>query len=154
MSYETVLPIWQAIQTRFHKTVKVLPEGDLTLQSGPASIGYMLRHNAEVEYMFAEWFFGRPMPEGLEIVTNRGPGGGKNKPTFTSLEELVALLEASNAHLIEGMRELPAEAWTQPVESPIGASTPLEAVGRLMYHTGIHAGQISLIQKIAPAEKS
>jgi hypothetical protein len=38
------------------------------------------------------------------------------------------------------------------VESSIGASTPLEAVGRLMYHTGIHSGQISLIQKNARSQ--
>nr|WP_236290888.1 hypothetical protein [Paenibacillus allorhizoplanae] len=36
------------------------------------------------------------------------------------------------------------EAWTVPVESPMGSSTPLEEVGGLMYHTGIHSGQISL----------
>ncbi|HEY2493326.1 MAG TPA: DinB family protein [Paenibacillus sp.] len=72
-----------------------------------------------------------------------------NNKSFTHLEELVDLLKASNANLIEAMRELPEEAWHQSVESPIGASTPLEAIGRLMYHTGIHSGQISLIQKNA-----
>ncbi|WP_248565442.1 DinB family protein [Paenibacillus sp. L3-i20] len=151
MTFSTVLPIWEAIQSRFHKMVKGLPEGDLVLQIGPASIGYMLRHNAEVEYMFADWFFGYPMPSELEVVTNRGPGGGKNKPTFTNLDELVALLEASNSYLIEAMRSLPDEKWHQSVETPMGPSTPIEAIGRLMYHTGIHAGQISLIQKNAPA---
>lgn len=150
----TVLPIWEAIQSRFHKTVKGLPEADLHLAIGPASIGYMLRHNAEVEYMFAEWFFGRKMPEDLEIATSRGPRGGEEQPTFGNLEELVAVLEASNRFLIDAMRELPDEKWQEPVESPMGPSTPLEAIGRLMYHTGIHAGQISLIQKHAPAAKA
>ncbi|MFX3636478.1 MAG: DinB family protein [Candidatus Pristimantibacillus sp.] len=149
MTFSTVLPIWNAIQDRFHKTVKALPEQDLTLQLGSASIGYMLRHNAEVEYMFAEWFFGRSMPPELEVVTSRGAKG--SKASFTKLQELVDILTASNTHLIEAMRDLPEEAWHLPVESPLGASTPLEAVGRLMYHTGIHSGQISLIQKCAPA---
>lgn len=154
MTFATVLPIWEAIQGRFHKMVKALPEGDLSLQIGPASIGYMLRHNAEVEYMFAEWFFDRPMPADLEIATNRGPAGNKEKAAFHNLAELVELLEQSNSWLTKAMRELPDEKWTQPVESPMGPSTPLEAIGRLMYHTGIHAGQISLIQKNAPAVKS
>ncbi|OCT16137.1 hypothetical protein A8709_01435 [Paenibacillus pectinilyticus] len=147
MSFETVLPIWNAIQGRFHKTVQKLPEADLTLELGSASIGYMLRHNAEVEYMFADWFFGAKIPEGIKFSTSGGPGGAKAKATFTNLQELVDDLTASNNHLIEAMRALHEEAWTVPVESPMGSSTPLEAVGRLMYHTGIHAGQISLIQK-------
>ncbi|MFF2890801.1 DinB family protein [Paenibacillus sp. NPDC057967] len=150
----TVLPVWEAIQSRFHKMVKGLPEEDLGLAIGPASIGYMLRHNAEVEYMFAEWFFGQKMPEGLEIATSRGPRGSGEKQTFANLSELVALLEASNAFLIQAMKELPEEKWQEPVESPMGPSTPIEAIGRLMYHTGIHAGQISLIQKNAPALKA
>ncbi|RJE86153.1 DinB family protein [Paenibacillus sp. 1011MAR3C5] len=150
----TVLPVWEAIQSRFHKMVKGLPEEDLSLAIGPASIGYMLRHNAEVEYMFAEWFFGQMMPEGLKMVTSRGPKGGGESPTFANLSELVALLEASNGFLIQAMKELPDEQWRESVESPMGPSTPLEAIGRLMYHTGIHAGQISLIQKNAPAAKA
>lgn len=145
----TILPVWQTIQSRFHKTVKALPEAELPLQLNGSSIGYMLRHNAEVEYMFAEWFFGAPMPEGLVIATSRGAAGAKVE--FTNLEELIALLEASNAHLIEAMRALPEESWNVSIEHPMGASTPLEAVSRLMYHTGIHAGQISLIRKCAIA---
>lgn len=150
MTIATVLPIWNSIQDRFHKMVKGLPEADLTLQIGTSSIGYMLRHNAEVEYMFAEWFFGSSMPQGLEILTNRGAAGSKAE--FTNLQELIQLLEASNNHLIEAMKALPEEEWHIQKDCPIGASTPLEAVGRLMYHTGIHSGQISLIQKHAPAK--
>lgn len=145
MTLNTVLQIWNSVQERFHKTAKNLPEQELSLKMGNASIGYMLRHNAEVEFMFAEWFFNRPMPEGLIIHTARGAAGAKTE--FTNLEELVAILEASNEHMIHAMNELPDEKWNEPVDSPMGPSTPLEAVGRLIYHTGIHAGQISLIQK-------
>ncbi|MGZ9583126.1 DinB family protein [Paenibacillus marinisediminis] len=150
MTVETVLPIWRSLQERFHKTARNLPEKNLPLKLGSASIGYMLRHNAEVEFMFAEWFFNRPMPAGLTILTGRGAAGAMSD--FADLAELVAILEASNEHLIAAMRDLPDEKWNEPVNSPMGPSTPLEAVGRLMYHTGIHAGQISLIQKCA-AEK-
>ncbi|MDF2671672.1 MAG: hypothetical protein K0R67_3978 [Paenibacillus sp.] len=150
MTFSTVLPIWQAIQGRFHKTVKALPEQDLSLHMGSSSIGSMLHHNAEVEYMFAEWFFGKSMPE--EIKARREEKGSQSQTSFTNLAELVELLTASNEHLIAAMRELPEEAWHKSVESSIGASTPLEAVGRLMYHTGIHSGQISLIQKNARSQ--
>lgn len=136
MTFTSVLPIWQAVQERFHKTVKALPEDDLNLKLGNSTIGGLILHNAEVEYMFAEWFFGRPKPE-------------DNDAAYTTLSELVDLLASSNENLIAAMRELPEDAWHVSVESAFGTSTPLEAIGRLMYHTGIHAGQISLIQKNA-----
>ncbi|QJD84508.1 DinB family protein [Cohnella herbarum] len=145
MSFSTVLPIWQAVQQRFHKTAKALPEQDLDLQSGSSTIGSLLRHNAEVEFMFAEWYFGRSIPEEAKAALSRGKEGNDEPPL--NKEELIALLEASNDNLIEAMRSLTDEAWQQRVESSFGASSPLEAVGRLMYHTGIHSGQISFIQK-------
>ncbi|WP_239615322.1 DinB family protein [Cohnella mopanensis] len=146
MSFSIVLPIWQALQERFHKTVKALPEQDLSLRLGSSSIESMLRHNAEVEFIFAEWFFGKSIPEEMKKFVKRGEDGDD---TLLTKDELVDLLAASNSHLIEAMRELPEEAWHNRVETSMGASTPLEAVGRLMYHTGIHSGQISLIQKNA-----
>lgn len=145
MTYSTALTLWNTIQERFHKTAKSLPEQDLTLSLGTASIGYMLRHNAEVEYMFAEWYFGRSIPANVELLTKNGPVG--TKVAFTNLQELADFMTASNQHLTDAMRDLPEEAWHAPVETPLGSSTPLEALGRLMYHTGIHAGQISQIQK-------
>lgn len=147
MTFSIVLPMWQAVQTRFHKSVKALSEQDLALQLGTANIGNMIHHNAEVEFMFAEWFFGKPMPESLR--NNKKQGESSEPVSHTNPQELVAFLEASNEHLVSAMRELSEEAWHQSKESPIGASTPLEAVGRLMYHTGIHSGQISIIQKNA-----
>lgn len=146
-TFETILPVWNAIQQRFHDMVKGLQEDDLQLQlaNDSATVGYMLRHNAEVEYMFAFWFFGLPMPEELKVLTSRGSGG--STAVFTNLNELIGLLEASNAHLIEGMSRLPEEKWHETMKCPIGPSTPLEAVGRLMYHTGIHSGQISFLRK-------
>ena len=135
MSYTTVLPIWDALRQRFTKTMAALPEGDLNLTLGKSSIRGLLYHTAEVEFMFAEWFFGKTKSE---------------YPAHTSsetLQELMELLADSNAHLVQAMKELPEDQWDTPVESPMGSSSPLEAVGRLMYHTGMHAGQISLIQK-------
>lgn len=141
MIYSTVLPIWIATRGRFQKTVEGLPEQDLNLQLGKSTIASLIHHTAEVEYMFAEWFFGKSKPEKIAELS-----------LFTNLAELVELLSTSNEHLLEAMSELAEEDWDKNMESPIGASTPLEAVGRLMYHTGIHAGQISLIQKNGQAK--
>jgi hypothetical protein len=142
MSIVVVLPIWEAVQGRFHKMVKGLSEQELGMQVGSSTVGSMIRHNAEVEFMFAEWFFGKSMPEDIKNSMNKD--SDENKEVTCQTEELDVLLTASNINIIEAMRQLPDEAWHEPVESTMGASTPLEAIGRLMYHTGIHAGQIAL----------
>lgn len=147
MNTATVIAMWQALQDRFHKLVKELPEEALQLAIGPASIGYMVRHSAEVEYVYAEWVFGKQKPEHLEYYTLRGPAN--TTVEFNSLPELVELLAASNAVIIEAMQNLPEDEWTKEVKTPRGTFTPLDAISQLMYHTGIHAGQISLMQKHA-----
>ncbi|WP_374019061.1 DinB family protein [Paenibacillus thiaminolyticus] len=149
MTYSSVAVIWNTLHERFYNMANSLPEQALGLRIGSASVGYMLRHNAEVEYLFAEWFFRRALPPGLEILTSRGPAAGRERAEFLDREGLLALLRTSNQHVMEAMRQLPEEVWRVAVDSPMGASTPLEAVSRLLYHTGLHAGQISLIQKHA-----
>lgn len=134
MTYHTLLPVWSALRGRFQKTVEGLPEESLNLQISKTTIGDLLYHTAEVEYMFAEWFFGKKSP------------GELTRPT-EGIEEYSRLLKASNEHFLKAMEQLPENDWQKSINSPLGASTPLEAVGRLMYHAGIHSGQISLIKK-------
>ncbi|MVP00688.1 DinB family protein [Paenibacillus lutrae] len=152
MNYEVIHPVWRTVRDRYQKMIQGLPEGDLGLRLSPdaSSIGHMIRHNAEVEYMFASWFFGSPVPEGVEYVAS-GKGGADNEAVLM-LEKLIAFSAASDAHLTNAMRELPEDAWDIAVDSPIGSSTPREALGRTLYHTGLHAGQISLIRKHAQRE--
>ncbi|OPA76213.1 hypothetical protein BVG16_18580 [Paenibacillus selenitireducens] len=153
MSFEAVLPVWRAVRDRFRKTMEGLQEEELTLRLSPdtSTIGFMLRHNAEVEYMFADWFFKKEAPASVTYLT---AGRAKDEGQFHQLADLLRLLEASDLHVTEAMRSLPEEAWDQPVETMIGTSTPREALGRLLYHAGLHAGQISLIRKCAPAERA
>lgn len=134
MTYEKVLPIWNALRVRFLEKAKALTDEDLTLQLGDMSIGNLLYHTGEVEYIFADWFFEKSSEE-------------TGKPSLSSVDELVAYLEASNQFLQIAMKELPEASWNEVKETQMGPSTPLEAVGRLMYHAGIHAGQITDIKK-------
>lgn len=133
MSYETILPIWNALRERFQKTVEKIPEENITMQLGETTVGDLLYHTAEVEYMFSEWFLEKPM---VNEIT---------RPT--DLTGYIELLQASNEHVIEAIKSLPEDAWHEAKKSQFGESTPLEAVGRLMNHAGIHSGQISYIQK-------
>ncbi|TCZ80902.1 DinB family protein [Paenibacillus albiflavus] len=146
MSYEAVYPVWRAVRDRFQKTMQGLKEEELMykLSAETSSIGFTLRHGAEVEYMFAEWFFNKPKPESVSFIAS---GPSTDDGIYANLPEQLAFIEASDRHLSEAMRELPEDAWDQVVNSPMGPSTPREALGRVLYHTGLHAGQIALIRK-------
>ncbi len=134
MTYETVLPMWDAVRNRFFEKAVALMEEDLSLKLGDTTIGHLLFHTGEVEYIFADWYFGKSK-------------GEIPKPSFTNKEEQVAFLLESNQFLKEAMKDLPEEKWHEAKETRMGSSTPLEVMGRLMYHTGIHSGQISDIKK-------
>ncbi|TVX91731.1 DinB family protein [Paenibacillus agilis] len=147
--FEAVQPIWSAVRDRFQTMIESLQEADMDLNISDSfpTIAYLIRHNAEVEYMFADWFFKRETPADVTFLT-AGP------PKTVSVElgkmaELISFSVSANAHLIAGMKDLPQEDWDKPIKTPIGTSTPREALGRAMYHTGIHSGQISYIRKLA-----
>lgn len=133
MSYDTVLPIWNALREQFQKKISELSEEDIHMKLGETTIGSLLTHTAEVEYMFSEWFFDHSKPG---TVTSP-----KNK------QDYLQLLQDSNAHFCKAMENLPIDSWKTVKRSSFGDSTPLEAVGRLMNHTGMHSGQITFIKK-------
>src|SRR5699024_5641797 len=108
------------------------------MKLGDTTVGDLLYHTAEVEYMFAEWFFNKAKDDKI------------TRPA--EMKGYIQLLNESNEHLIQAMEDLPEESWNQVIQSSLGASTPLEAVGRLMNHAGIHGGQISYIQKYGENE--
>lgn len=133
MYLQTIEPIWNALRNRFQKTVEGLTEEDIHMQLGKTTVGDLLYHTAEVEYLFSQWFFDKPLKR--ELI----------RPT--ELNAYVQLLADSNAHIKEAMEHFPKEDWDLLKQSAFGESTPLEAVGRLMNHTGMHAGQIAYLKK-------
>ncbi|HLR15372.1 MAG TPA: DinB family protein [Bacillota bacterium] len=139
MSIEIVLPMWSALRDRFQDKIKTIPEEELHKSLGDTSIGDLLYHTAEVEYMFAAWFF--DWPKETDII----------RPE--TMQGHVQLLHASNEHFIQGMKNLSEENWQLVRSSALGDSTPVEAVGRLMNHAGIHSGQISYIQTYGSVEE-
>src|SRR5699024_953068 len=134
MTSETVLSMWNAVRSRFLKKAKGLAQADLNCQLGETTVADLLYHTGEAEYMFIEWYLGIKTPDFV-------------KPSKTDKETLIAFLEEANAHVTDAITSLPDEEWTKVKESQMGSSTPLEAIGRLMYHAGIHAGQITDMMK-------
>lgn len=139
MSYEIVLPIWRALRDRFQKSVESIPAENMNMKLGESTIGDLIYHTAEVEYMFSDWFFNKEKPSDI--------------PRPTDFKGYVQLLRDSNEHFMQAMKSLPKSSWNKIIKSSFGQCTPLEAVGRLMNHAGIHAGQISYIQKFGNKEE-
>ncbi|MFC5528121.1 hypothetical protein [Cohnella yongneupensis] len=75
-----------------------------------------------------------------------------NTNNSLTLEKLIAFSAASDVHLTNAMRELPEEAWGYCRRFPDRSVDASRSVRRTLYHTGLHAGQISLIRKHAPRE--
>lgn len=146
MFEQTLLPALQTARSRYKDVLANLEEKELVwkLAPGSNSVGFLIRHIAEVEYRFCLMFFQRPLPAGLELATI---GKVKDEGTYTELASLLAFHEASFAHLLKALAALPKEAWDVPCEAPIATITPRQALGRLIYHNGYHAGQIGLIRK-------
>ncbi|NGQ96678.1 DinB family protein [Brevibacillus sp. SYP-B805] len=147
MSFHAVFPLLKTARARYLDVLKGLEEDQLTwrLAPGSNSIGFLIQHNAEVEYRFCAMFFGRPLPEGMSLPTIGSDV--RDTGSYTDLADLFAFQEAAHAYLLETLQALPEEKWHVPVDAPIGRLTPTEAVGRLIYHTGYHGGQIGLIRK-------
>lgn len=146
MFEQTLLPTLQTARSRYEDVLANLEEKELVwkLAPGSNSIGFLIRHIAEVEYRFCSMFFGRPVPDDVELFTI---GNVRDEGGCTDLASLHSFREASFAHLRESLAALPEEAWDVPCTAPIATLTPRQALGRLIYHNGYHAGQIGLIRK-------
>lgn len=143
---QKLLPGLQMARSRYLEALANLEASQLPwkLAPGSNSVGFLIRHIAEVEYRFCAMFFQQPLPENV-ILHTIGPV--RDEGAFTDLAALQSFMESAHAHLLTSLRALPEPDWDIPCEAPIGTLTPRQALGRLIYHTGYHAGQIGLIRK-------
>src|SRR5699024_12684324 len=111
MSYDVVLPIWKALRDRFQDKLKAVSEEQFQLQMDNTTVGDLLYHTAEVEYMFSEWFFESPNKK--EIIKPADKSG------------YIQLLQQSNEHYMIAMKELTKEKWKQIQQSDLCYSKPI-----------------------------
>lgn len=146
MFEQTLLPALQTARARYGEVLANLQEKELVwkLAPGSNSVGFLIRHIAEVEYRYCFMFFQRAIPDDVQLTTI---GDVRDEGIYTDLASLFAFREASYAHLLDALAALPEAAWDVPCSAPIATITPRQALGRLIYHSGYHAGQIGLIRK-------
>ncbi|GMQ25764.1 hypothetical protein Aoki45_24460 [Algoriphagus sp. oki45] len=141
---KSLIALWKEGRTRFTKLLDATQESDLSKHNGesPNSAGFLIRHIAEVELLFAKNVFG--LSE-VKIVA-KTLIAGKDTGEWNNLAELKEI-SGYAAEMFEKAISL-QEDWDEVVETKeFGRKTKAEALGRITTHTAYHAGQLALILK-------
>lgn len=136
--------MWKMGRTRFTKQLDSISEEDLLkrVHSDSNSVGWLMRHIAEVELLFAKNVFER----NLNVKAQTIGSISKDRGQFNELNPLQELIERAEEELGAAIREV--EGWDGKVTTAeFGTITRAEALGRITTHTAYHAGQIALATK-------
>jgi uncharacterized damage-inducible protein DinB len=106
------------------------------------SVGWLLRHIAEVELLFAKNVFGRDLY--LKAMTIGSVA--KDRGQFDELQPLLNLIQKAEDELGAAIKEI--TDWDKEVTTAeFGTVSKAEALARIMTHTAYHAGQVRLAVK-------
>lgn len=133
-------------RTRFTKLLDQVQENDLTrkLEPAPNSIGFLIRHIGDVEFLFAKNVFQLPdiKVHASTVIAQKDTG------EWTNLQALKIYTAESIAVLIKAVQLQQDSDWdTLVTTKEFGSKTKSEALGRIVSHTAYHAGQIGMILK-------
>ncbi|WP_027002704.1 DinB family protein [Hugenholtzia roseola] len=138
--------IWVEARTRFSNQLVHLNATDLTkkLEPAPNSVGFLIRHIADVELLFAKNVFRLPdVKVSAKTVIEKSDTG-----EWTDLQSLLdyqqyAFEKLEKAILSQSQADWQAQITTQE----FGTKTKAEAFARILSHTAYHAGQMAIILK-------
>ncbi len=136
--------MWETGRTRLTGQLDSISDADLPkrLHCDSNSVGWMLRHMAEVELLFAKNVFGKK----LEIKAQTIGSLAKDRGKFTDLNELLDLIGQAEKEVGSAINEI--EDWEETVTTAeFGTVTKAQALARIMTHTALHSGQLSLAWK-------
>lgn len=137
---------WKEARTRFSNQLKDLSTDDLTKKLGdaPNSVGFLIRHIADVELLFAKNVFGLASVK----VTAKTVIDKRDTGDWTNLDELLTYAQYAYDALLESVTDKPDDFWEDHVTTKeFGKKTMSEAFGRIVSHTAYHAGQMALAIK-------
>jgi uncharacterized damage-inducible protein DinB len=137
---------WLEARTRFSNLLPTLSEADLPrkLTGTRNSAGFLIRHIADVEFLFTKNVFGDDTCKVIAktVIAQHDTGEWTNRQALLDYQE--AAFRALKA-IIEKQSEAD---WQQTVSTrEFGTKTKAEALGRIISHTAYHAGQLALILK-------
>jgi len=135
-------------RTRFTNLLKGIKEEDLTkkLINTKNSAGFLIRHIADVELLFAKNVFGASeiKVQAKTVMAQHDTG------EWTNLSELLEYQQKAFEQLKTIIEKQTDEDWQQIITTKeFGTKTKAEAMGRIISHTTYHAGQLALALKYA-----
>ncbi len=141
-----LLALWQEGRTRLAGVLAQITAADLPkkLPNTPNSIGFLLRHIADVELLFAKNVFGAQQVKVHATTVAKPHDTGE----WTDLEALKTYLAEAAEALQSIIAAQPDSIWQETVTTrEFGTKTKAEALGRITTHTAWHAGQVLMILK-------
>lgn len=144
MTNSILIGLWAEGRTRFTKLLEGIQEADLAKKNGdsPNSAGFLIRHIAEVELLFAKNVFGL----GEVKIVAKTLIAGKDTGEWSNLDELKEICAYAGETLEKAIWA--QSNWEDVIETKeFGKKTKAEALGRITTHTAYHAGQLALVLK-------
>lgn len=143
---ENYIALWREARTRFSNQLSTLADEDLKkkLDPSPNTVGFLIRHIADVELLFAKNVFGASdLRVTAKTVIEKHDTGEWHD--LSALQNYATTAEQALATIIN--LQTP-EDWTTEISTrEFGTKTKAEALGRIVSHTAYHAGQMALILK-------
>ena len=143
---QLLIQLWQEARTRFSNQLKNISESDLTKKLGscPNSVGFLIRHVADVELLFTKNVFGQTdlHVSAKTVIAQRDTG------EWTNLAELLAYQQEAFECLEKVILAQTDDDWQSTITTKeFGTKTKIEALGRIVSHTAYHAGQLAIVLK-------
>lgn len=143
---QAYLQTWIEARTRFINLLNDIKGEDLKkkLVNTKNSGGFLIRHIADVELLFAKNVFGAAevKVQAKTVITQHDTG------EWTNLTELLEYQQYAFDNLKAIIEKQTDEDWQQNITTKeFGTKTKAEAIGRIISHTAWHAGQLSLSLK-------
>jgi uncharacterized damage-inducible protein DinB len=148
---ETIAKSYTEARTRLTILMATMNDSDLKKKITPCpnSIGFLLRHLADVELLFSKNVFKQ-----IELsVKAKTVIAKKDTGEWTNLKELFDYLNLSFNTIVEIINKQSENSWNELITTnEFGTKTKAEAFGRIVSHTAYHTGQIALILKYGKSD--
>lgn len=143
---EILLELWLEARTRFTNQIELITNEDLKKKLGnsPNSVGFLIRHIGDVEFLFAKNVFGlSTVKVSAKTVIDKYDTG-----EWIDLDTLKTYVKDSYETLKSIVEKQTDEDWENIITTKeFGSKTKAEAFGRIVSHTAYHAGQMAIIIK-------
>lgn len=140
------LQTWVEARTRFSNQLGAI-KGEMLakrLGASPNSVGFLIRHIADVEMLFAKNVFGN---KDLKVHAS-SVISGKDTGEWVDLDALLSYQQEAFEALHAIISQQSDTDWEQVVTTKeFGSKSKAEAIGRIISHTAYHAGQLALALK-------